>query len=393
MRPGTPGFLGERLREAREARGITGIALADLVEVSRQAISQYENGSATPGPDILARIAQQLNVDESFFWRTFKRAPTGTLFYRSLASATKAARTRAERRFGWLKEIVAYIEEFVELPEADIPDAKTDPLHLSFDDVERIASEVRKAFGIPGGPVPNLAVLLENMGVLVSRFELGAPTLDAFSEWSEESHRPYFVLSSDKNSAVRSRMDAAHELGHAVLHRRVTADQLRDKHVFNYIEAQAFRFAAAFLLPADEFSDDFFYPTVAELRRLKEKWRTAMSMIVKRCADLELLPEKEITRLYIAVGRKRELLDDELEPEQPRSLRDSFELIVNEGVQTRAQIRESLPFSNKDVEDLACLPAGFLEDPKPGVVVELKAKPTSAEPGERGQLLPFPKKP
>jgi predicted transcriptional regulator len=53
MKPGTPGFVGARLKEAREARFLSAIALADLVGVSRQAISLYENGAKTPGPEVM----------------------------------------------------------------------------------------------------------------------------------------------------------------------------------------------------------------------------------------------------------------------------------------------------------------------------------------------------
>ena len=41
MSVGTPNFVGERLKEAREARGLTGVAVADLVGVKRDSISLY----------------------------------------------------------------------------------------------------------------------------------------------------------------------------------------------------------------------------------------------------------------------------------------------------------------------------------------------------------------
>jgi transcriptional regulator with XRE-family HTH domain len=41
---GTPGFVGDRLREAREARGLSAVSLADLLGITRQAISLYESG-------------------------------------------------------------------------------------------------------------------------------------------------------------------------------------------------------------------------------------------------------------------------------------------------------------------------------------------------------------
>lgn len=349
----------------------------------------------TPAPEILELMAVVLNVPERFFWRPVRRADIGTVFYRSFASTTKTARLRAERRYGWLKEIASYIEHYVEMPRSEFPDAAPNPRQLTVDDIEHIAGEVRAELGLGTAPVPDMVVLLENQGAIVSRFDVGTESLDAFSEWSADESRPYVILSADKGSAVRSRLDAAHELGHMVLHRHVSPATLASKEVFDLIEPQAKRFGAAFLLPAQEFADDFFYPTLGELKRLKDKWGASMAMILKRCEDLDLLPEKEITRLWIALsrgGRKREPGDDILEPEQPRLLRDSFELLLQERVRTRAEIKDDLPFSLHDVEALAGLPSGFFEEPKPAAVVELKVHRAGNGQGGEGRVVPFPKK-
>ena len=62
MRAGTPGFVGARLREGREARGLTAIALSEILGVSRQAVSQYENSQQTPRPEIMLKIEQVLGL-------------------------------------------------------------------------------------------------------------------------------------------------------------------------------------------------------------------------------------------------------------------------------------------------------------------------------------------
>jgi transcriptional regulator with XRE-family HTH domain len=67
MRPGSPGFVGQRLREAREARELTAVALADLIGVTRQAVSQYENGLQTPAPEVMRRITEVVRLPYHFF--------------------------------------------------------------------------------------------------------------------------------------------------------------------------------------------------------------------------------------------------------------------------------------------------------------------------------------
>lgn len=54
--------FGENLRTIRRERGITQEQLAEMLEVSRQAVSKWEAGSGYPEADKLARLAKQLGV-------------------------------------------------------------------------------------------------------------------------------------------------------------------------------------------------------------------------------------------------------------------------------------------------------------------------------------------
>ena len=69
---------------------------------------------------------------------------------------------------------------------------------------------------------------------------------------------PYVLLNSDKECAVRSRLDLAHELGHICIHQAIPESTLNKQEFFTLIERQAFRFGSAFLLPEKAFLDDVF---------------------------------------------------------------------------------------------------------------------------------------
>ena len=69
MPVGSPGFVGNRLREAREARQMTAATLAELIGVTPAGISVYERGHNTPSPDVLNRIAKALRFKTAFFFR------------------------------------------------------------------------------------------------------------------------------------------------------------------------------------------------------------------------------------------------------------------------------------------------------------------------------------
>jgi Zn-dependent peptidase ImmA (M78 family) len=339
-----------------------------MVGVTRSAISSYENDHASPGPNVLPRLATVLNMPTAYFTRPMHELDRGAIFYRSMAAATKSARERAEGRFSWLREIVDYISTFVELPEPNFPDLglPDNPLQLSDDDVEMAAERLRRHWGLHDGPIGNVVRLMENQGAVLTRDLLGSAKLDGLSEFVDSDGRPYVLIGTDKGSSVRWRFDAAHELGHAILHTRLDERMLSKPAEWKDIESQAHRFAAAFLLPLAPFCEDFVAPTLDALRAMKPKWKVSIGMMIMRARHAELISEQTERFLWINYGRRKwrrsEPYDDVIEPEEPRLLRRAFELIVDEGMQTPDDVLAALPFPASDIEALSGLPAGYLSD-------------------------------
>lgn len=398
MRTGTPGFVGSRLREAREARGLTQIALAGLIGVTSMAVSQYENGKSSPSPDVVTRFPGVLNMPMEFFLQPIATPEaTSTVFARSMSSATAMARTRAERRFSWFKHIVDYLASYVQLPAVRFPDwgFPSNPLELRAADVELAANRLRQHWGLGIGPISNVVHLIENAGGMVSRMELGAETLDALSQWREVDGRPYVVLGADKGAAARSRFDAAHELAHMILHRHVPSGLLRKTPEFKAMEDQAHHFARAFLLPAESFADDFVVPSLDTLQVLKLKWNVSMAAMLMRAKDLGLTTEAEQLRFWKTYARKGyklgEPLDDRVPPEQPAIPRQALTTLLDQGIQTRATVRSALPYSSADIEELAALPPGFLGDRLQVLSLTLRqpSRPLQREAGAT-TMLEFP---
>src|SRR5262245_16792654 len=58
--------IGQRIRQAREYRGVTQRELAQRLQRSPQHISQIEVKGLAPRPDLLIRIAQVLNVTTDY---------------------------------------------------------------------------------------------------------------------------------------------------------------------------------------------------------------------------------------------------------------------------------------------------------------------------------------
>ena len=389
-------FHPDRLKEAREARGLFQTEVARQLKVTPGAVSQWENGHAVPSARHRRRLAEVLDVKEQFFSWNPAPAIQGPAFFRSFAAATKRERVGAERQSEWLSRLVRAVEERVELPDLVFPpDTGLRWQALAEADIEEQADRVREMWGLGKGPISNLVWLLEGKGVLVVRLAVESERLDAHSWWTS-SGRPIIWLGSNKASAVRSRFDAAHELGHLILHRDVTRSEFRKSGVLKELEAQANRFASAFLMPAESFSREMREPSLEWFRTLKPRWKVAIAAMIYRVQDLGIVSERQATSLW--KGRsargwtKREPLDDELLPEQPRLLSSAFELLLNEGAAHQDELRDLVPLPEAEVERLAGLGDGFLSSGTRSVVSLESRRGRSRTHGvsPESTVIPFP---
>ena len=350
---------------------MTASALADMVGITASAVSSYEKGHNSPSPEVLHRIGAQLRLKTEFFLRPEENAGLlhgQAVFERSKTSATKSTRLRARHRRKWLRETLQYLTNFVSLPEPDVPDFGNDGNWIVTPDekIELAAQMTRQHWKLGEGPISNVTLLCENHGVLVSSFAMNATNLDAFSTWDPVDQRPYIVLGKDDQSAFRTRFNVSHELAHLVLHKHVSPPELEDRNYFKVIEAQADRFAAAFLTPASTFSQEIRSPTLDGFRALKPRWRTSIKQMIHRAHDLDIISREEARTLYINYNRRRwniqEPLDDSEKTEEPRLVRRVFETVIENSLIARSQVAAALPFNADEIEELANLPYGYLDE-------------------------------
>ncbi len=399
MKNGTPGFQGTRLVEARDSRGLTQVALADLVGKASSSISRWEAGDQTPELEALEKLARALNVPAAFFLRVQPAHGPAPMFYRSMASTSQVQRRRTQARLRWAQDVSLELQEWLDLPAVEVPQLDaTDYRDIRDSDIEEIASECRRRWELGSGPISDVMLAAENAGVVVVREEVGSATMDGLSNWSAADGRPYILVASDKATCCRSRLDVVHEIGHLVLHGRLKSLTLGDTVAFKEVERQAFLFAGAFLLPAESFAAEIWSPSLNSLLVLKERWKVSVGAMIKRCGDLGIITEEFQTRMwkhYSARGwRKNEPLDGELLPEVPRLLARSIRLLLGERVQTRRNLLDAFRLPTSDVESLCGLPRGFMAAEEAEVVKlpNLKERPESevSEPTlGAGTVIPF----
>jgi len=333
-------LIPNRLTEARTAARMTQTDLASVIGVSRQAVSAYELGEKNPEPSTMKNIAEALGQPIAFF--TKESRPTfgnkSALFFRKVGADTKRRNQACNVFSDWATSAAAIFDDVVNYPNVDLPSFEPqNPLSPSYTDeeIESAAEAVRRHFGLGWGPISNMLRLLESRGIVVCRLEIKGEKIEAFSFWS--GARPFVFLASDKGSAARARFDAAHELGHLCLHRWIGADEIEDSKRLKAIEAEANRFAGAFLLPRRSFPNEVYLPRAEAFIDLKARWKVAIQAMIYRCKDLHLFDDRQVTNLYKQVSYKKwrtiEPLDgpNGLALEKPALLKRIAEIVFESG--------------------------------------------------------------
>ncbi|MGH6817311.1 MAG: ImmA/IrrE family metallo-endopeptidase [Methylovirgula sp.] len=352
--------LPERIREAREARGLQLEPFAEMLDVTKQAVARYESGLASPGGETMRRIIAETHQPPVFFITPRKRSASGiTPFWRSLKRMEQHHRKRISRRLEWASDVVGYLEQFIHLPDLSLPIFDFDPASASIDQIENAADTVRAHWSLGRGPLRDLSAIMELHGFILIRESVSCSDMDAVSCW--QAGRPYVLFSADEISGPRNAYNLAHELGHMVLHSSVEVSSNN----LNLIEKQADRFAGAFLLPQETFSKEVLGTSLNHFLFLKEKWGISIAAMAYRCKDLTTLNDNQFSyimrQLNMRKIREHEPLDEQFQVREPSILGESIKMLLDNGVQTKSQVEDAIALNLADVESLSGLPKGYLD--------------------------------
>ncbi|MEO8222870.1 MAG: XRE family transcriptional regulator [Specibacter sp.] len=276
-----PPFISARLTHARRRRGLTITALSTLGGVSTKSISDYENGKKDPSTETLVRLAHALHVPIEHFARpSIEEVPADAVSFRAPSKMTARNRDMALTVSGHAIELRRWIEERYDLPQVDVP-----TLHkfVGAPDASAAAEILRAKWGLGQAPLGNMIHLLELHGIAVYSAKADNGEMDAFS--FRDAGTPYVLLST-KKSAERGRFDAAHELGHLVLH----AESAKPSGI--EAEREADSFASSFLMPeADVRAQVRLNPSLEEILKKKRRWNVSAMALAYRLHDLDLLSD------------------------------------------------------------------------------------------------------
>lgn len=357
-------FNKEMLKDARIYRGMSIKDLAEKTNISRQTISQYENGDILqPNLENLFKISGVLNFSINYFFNTKKDLNNYNTYFRALLSSNKKQRQIQELKVEKTFLVYRYLKQFLDFPKLEI--IQKEPKNEN--DIEKIALELRNYWGLGLEPIKNMINLLEKKGIIITSFNTNNSDIDAFSKKFKIDNEEYYcmVLGNDKKSAVRRQFCAAHELGHIIMHD--WNENLEDisNEEFRKREKEANYFAAAFLMPKETFLKDLIYEKNLNFYvELKKKWRVSISAMIMRAYNLKVLNENQYQYLIKKISyngwRNEEPLDDIIQKEEPKLFKRSIDLLVDNSIISKSEIvnnlREETGLDREEIENLISVP-------------------------------------
>lgn len=333
-------FNPAQLTFARTRRGLKKSELALRIGVTPRSITGYESGEFPPETDRLAQIATELRFPADFFYEeeSIEIVEPDSVSFRAMTKMGVTLKNVALGAGASALRLNSWIEKQFQLPTPDLPDLGQNI------DPEAAAESLRQYWELGEHPVRNMVHLLEAKGVRVYSLAIEAKEVDAFSMWWNGT--PFVFLNTQK-SGEHSRFDAAHELGHLVLHRHGQPHGLE-------AEKEANAFASAFLMPAKSvLATRLQFPTLDSLIMAKKHWAVSVAALNYRLHSLNLTTEWVNRSLCIQISQAGYRTQEPLgiTRETSQVLEKVFAALRTEGL-GKSDIAKDIRLSTHEIDEL-----------------------------------------
>jgi Zn-dependent peptidase ImmA (M78 family) len=309
------------------------------------------NGKQTPDEETVAKLALALSYPTAFFYaREQDLVDASAASFRSLTAMTATERDAALSAGSLAYDLADWVNERFTLPKPDLPDLAHEQ------EPEAAARMARKYWSLGEQPMGHMIRFLEAKCVRVFSLAENTKNVDAFSCW--RNNEPFMFLNGFK-TAEPARFDAAHELGHLVLHRHGGPNQ-------RAAEIKANQFASEFLMPAADIVANL--PRVRSLRDIisaKRRWGVSASALAYRLRRLNLISEW-VYRSYVIQ------INGDYQQQEPNGIDREYSSVWNavltslwkEGV-SRDRIARELNIPGEELENLVFGLTGEAVRPEP----------------------------
>lgn len=331
-------FSGQRLRLARRRKGLSKKGLAEALAMHPRTVTRWEDDDRSPTDAELDKICAILGFSRDFFFgEEIDEADVEAASFRSLSSMPARYRDAAlaAGSFGFI--FGDWVEDRFNLPALDLED-------LSGETPDGAARALREKWGIGEKPISHMLNLLESKGVRVFSLAEDTDTVDAFSMWRR--NKAYVFLNCIK-TAEHQRFDAAHELGHLVLHKHGGPRGREAEHEAN-------QFASSFLMPrSDVLAQLSYVDTLDKLIAHKKRWKVSLAALNHRVHKLGMTSEWEYRTFCIQIQQMgyRKIEPRGIDRETSSAWQQVLSDLRNDKI-TKSKIADDLALPTHEIENL-----------------------------------------
>jgi len=278
----------DRVELVRRRLGLTKIGFAKALGVDRKTIQRFESGKTEPNSGFLPKLCALSGYPEKFFEKgDFDYPNPDGVSFRSLRSLSASTRDSALAIGALAFEFDDWVTAKFGLPDHSIP-------KINHHRPVEAAAALRAHWGIGERPVGNMINLLETHGVRVFSLMEETRHLDAYSFWR---HDKAYVFLNTVKTPEHSRFDAAHELGHLVMHHHTGS-------AHKSAEDEAHAFASAFLMPPADLLARM--PVVRSFKSLlegKKRWRVSAAALNYALHKVGVISDWSYRGYYIELNK------------------------------------------------------------------------------------------
>lgn len=328
-------FNGKRLKTARMYRAKTIDQLAQEAKINKKDIIAFEEEKYKPVVENVMKLSNTLRFPKEYFFENDDiRVLVENTHIRPESPIPRVEEISYKEKLIMTHKLISFIEGYIKFPEMNLPTN----LNRN-DDIETLATKVRRHWNLNDGPIGNMVTLLEINGIAISAINVDKKGATSFTQkQSVDKVGRYFIsLGNDIKSATIRNYDLAYELAYIVANEANI--QLKK---FSKDE-----FACAFLLPKETFWEDL--NNVQELEdyvELKKKWIVPISTMILRAYDLGAINYKKYMYLMKEMDKrgwlKREPLDENIKATNPVLLKKAVDMLIENNIMNEKTLVDNL---------------------------------------------------
>lgn len=355
-----PARIGQRIRAAREALGLTQKALSSsLGFADRQTLSTIEKGERRIQPAELVRFSQELRKPIEWFIDPFVIAGEACFSWRVSPEVSNESLDDFESRIGQFVGLFRFLKVALQGPSNPLTQVLRMPAYPTFEDAWDWGESLAQQLELGLIPSQHLVERIE------SKLDLPILFIDAQTNSSPDGISGAMcrlpdlgaIVINRRESLVRRHFDIAHELFHALTWDKMTPERREDPDAKpparnRRIEQLADNFAAAVLMPKSSLTqliDPARFDDAEHLSEVARELQVSTGALAYRLFNAKMIDEPTRSKLCVL-----KMVKAQTEP--PRLLCESFVTLLHDGIaRGHVSARKAAKALSMTLEELASL--------------------------------------